>query len=109
MLRLQKQADGDGDNNHEPFTVAVGVHNYRPWVHAPADVAPAETTVVLLPQYYAGGKHSGVAVVPACEVQNGAGRRLSAAFRVAGVGPDYALDQTSSLADYRLPGRREGG
>ncbi|KAI1157552.1 fruit body lectin [Nemania serpens] len=85
MLRLQTNNDG------EPFTVAIGVHNYAPWVHVLPDVARNETTVVLLPQYYAGGKYSGVPVVPACEVRNSAGRKLAAAFRNT-EGQTYTLD-----------------
>ncbi|KAI1820721.1 fruit body lectin [Xylaria intraflava] len=84
MLRLQ--TDGD-----ERFAVVIGVHNYRPWVHVLPDVARDETAVVLLPQYYSGGKHSGVPVVPACEVVNSARRRLSAAFTRT-EGRDYSLD-----------------
>ncbi|KAI1197739.1 fruit body lectin [Nemania serpens] len=85
MLRLQ------ADDGREPFTVVIGVHNYAPWVHVLPDVLPSETTVVLLPQYYAGGKHSGVPIVPACEVQNSAGRKLAAAFRST-EGQTFSLD-----------------
>ncbi|KAI0454289.1 fruit body lectin [Xylaria acuta] len=85
MLRFQT------DNGKEPFTVVIGVHNYKPWVHILADVPPNETTVVLLPQYYAGGKHSGVPIVPTCNIHNSVQRNLSAAFRGT-EGRDYTLD-----------------
>ncbi|KAI0182614.1 fruit body lectin [Xylaria flabelliformis] len=85
MLRFQT------DNGAEPFTVVMGVHNWKPWVHILPDVLPNETTVVLLPQYYAGGKHSGVPIVPTCNALNSAQRNLSAAFRDA-EGRDYTLD-----------------
>lgn len=87
MLRFQT------DNGGEPFTVVMGVHNWKPWVHILPDVLPNETTVVLLPQYYAGGKHSGVPIVPTCSVLNSAQRNLSAAIRDA-EGRDYTLDLT---------------
>lgn len=87
MLRYQNETGG------EPFTVVMGVHNYKPWVHILPDVAPSETCVVLLPQYYAGGKHSGVPVVPTCTVQNSAKRSLTATVEPKGSeGHEYSLD-----------------
>ncbi|KAI1184854.1 fruit body lectin [Nemania serpens] len=91
MLRLQTHDENNG-GRREAFTVVIGVHNYAPWTHVLPDVAPSETTVLLLPQYYAGGKHSGVPVAPSCEVRNAAGRRLSAAFRDNAEGRKYSLD-----------------
>ncbi|KAI0869976.1 fruit body lectin [Hypoxylon argillaceum] len=74
MLRFQSE---DGD---ERFAVAIGVHNYKPWVHILPDLATSETTIVLLPQYYAGGKHSGIPIVPKCNVQSSGPRDFSAEF-----------------------------
>ncbi|KAI0406773.1 fruit body lectin [Xylaria palmicola] len=89
MLRYQTEAGG------EPFTVVIGVHNYNPWVHILPDVAPNETCVALLPQYYAGGKHSGVPIVTACTVHNSANRSLAATFASGGTdGRNYTLDIT---------------
>jgi hypothetical protein len=75
MLRLQT-LDGK-----EPFTVALGVHNYKPWVHILPDVASNATCVTLLPDYYS-GKHSD-AVNPTFSVSNAESRNLSAAYAVA--------------------------
>ncbi|KAJ2986601.1 hypothetical protein NUW58_g4948 [Xylaria curta] len=85
MLRFQTSDD------KEPFTVVLGVHNWKPWVHVLTDVAPNETTVALLPQYYAGGKHSGVAIVPSVTVQNSACRNISATYKNT-EGRDYSVD-----------------
>ncbi|KAJ8110345.1 hypothetical protein ONZ43_g5891 [Nemania bipapillata] len=85
MLRYQTETGA------EAFTVAIGVHNYKPWVHILPDVAPSETCVALLPQYYAGGKHSGIPIVPTCTVYNSAQRSLTATF-VSTEGHDYSLD-----------------
>ncbi|KAI1435116.1 fruit body lectin [Xylaria sp. CBS 124048] len=75
MLRYQS-ASGD-----ERFTVAVGVHNYAPWVHIIPDVPTDETAVTLLPQYYNGGKYAGIPVVPTAEVQTSTGRKISAVMK----------------------------
>ncbi|RWA08697.1 hypothetical protein EKO27_g6400 [Xylaria grammica] len=85
MLRYQNDA------GEEPFTVVMGVHNYKPWVHIIPDVPRNETCVVLLPQYYAGGKYSGVPIVPTCTVNNSAQRSLTATFDGT-EGHDYKLD-----------------
>ncbi|KAJ8126000.1 hypothetical protein O1611_g7638 [Lasiodiplodia mahajangana] len=74
MLRFQSE------NGEERFTVAIGVHNWNPWVHILPDVATNETTIVLLPEYYAGGKHSGIPIVPKCSAQSSASRNFSAEF-----------------------------
>ncbi|KAI0102194.1 fruit body lectin [Nemania sp. FL0031] len=74
MLRFQSE------NGEERFTVAIGVHNWNPWVHILPDVATNETTIVLLPEYYAGGKHSGIPIVPKCSAQSSASRNFSAEY-----------------------------
>jgi hypothetical protein len=74
MLRFQSE------NGEERFAVTIGVHNYNPWVHILPDVATNETTIVLLPQYYAGGKHSNIPIVPRCNVQSSVPRNFSAEF-----------------------------
>ncbi|KAI3324400.1 fruit body lectin [Xylariaceae sp. AK1471] len=75
MLRFQTE------EGKESFTVALGVHSYKPWVHILTDIATSATCVTLLPDYY-NGKHSD-AVNPTFNIQNSAGRTISAEYKVA--------------------------
>ncbi|KAI1124685.1 fruit body lectin [Nemania abortiva] len=85
MLRLQSES------GEERFTVAIGVHNYNPWVHILPDVATNETTIVLLPQYYAGGKHSSIPIAPKCNARSSASRNFAAEFTRT-EGHKYSMD-----------------
>ena len=61
--------------------VALGIHNYGPWVDVAVDLAPGNTGVEVHPTYYSPGSRSGIAIVPSVQKTDARGRNFSVAMK----------------------------